>query len=129
MKVKVNHIVVKDAEQATQVQGVLQEPFDEIDKDTFSIETEEIDARENPVGLISVIPQKYIEMTDEVLKEIIRNKIEAKNLKVKQVDIHRTVGGAFIRSDVSIEPVAETMIKKLEFPFDNCQVIACFGFR
>ena len=99
---KVNHIFVKDAEQATQVQGV---------------------------GLISVIPQKYIEMTDEMLKEIIRNKIEAKNLKVKQVNIHRTVGGAFIRSDVSIEPVAETMIKKLEFPFDNCQMITCFGFR
>ena len=76
------------------------------------------------MGLISVIPQKYFDMNDVMLKEAIRKKIETKKLIVKQVDIHRTVGGAFIRSDVSIEPVAANMIKELDFPFDNCQVIA-----
>ena len=126
--VKVNP-TVNDAEQATRGSGVLHEPSDEIEIETISKETKELETKDNSVNLISVIPQKYFDMNDEMLKEAIRKKIEAKKLIVKQVDIHRTVGGAFIRSDVCIEPVAANMIKQIDFPFDNCQVIPCFGFR
>ena len=126
--VKVNPIE-NNAEEATRVLGVLHEPCDEIENYTISKEIKEQKAKDNPVGLISVIPQKYFDMNDVMLREAIRKKIETKKLIVKQVDIHRTVGGAFIRSDVSIEPVAANMIKELDFPFDNCQVIPCFGFK
>ena len=57
------------------------------------------------MNIISVIPMKYFQMTDEVLNRAIKDKLQAKGLVVYKIDIHRSSRGAFVRGDVIIDPV------------------------
>ena len=119
-----------DAVKASTVQAVLHEPSDVIENESIFNETNEKESEENNLAsILSVIPLKHFNLDDDVIYRAIKNKIEAKQFRVKQIDIHRSIRGTFTRSDVLIEPAPVEAIKKIDFQFENCQVIPCFGFR
>ena len=80
----------------------------------------------NVVRIISVIPMTNFNLSDIAIQEAIKNKIEAKNFNVKEIEVHRSAVGNFVRSDVMIEVVPGHLVKNINFEFQNCQVIPCF---
>ena len=79
------------------------------------------------LSIISVIPMKSFNMSDDDLKKAVKEK--AKSLQVREIGIHRSDRGVFIHSDVLIKPVGIDVLKKTDFLFENCQVIPCQGYR
>ena len=121
---------VNDAAKASTVQAVFREPSDEIENANISQETKAHKFEENELAsILSVIPLKHFDLKDDVINKAIKDKIEAKDFEVKQIDIHRSIRGTFVRSDVLIKPAPVEIIKKMNFQFENCQVIPCYGFR
>ena len=112
----------KNAEEA---KVVLHEPEDEIDNSVISNK----DPLTETVNLISVIPMTLFNMSDEALQKGLKDKLEAKCIVVKHIDIHRSNRGAFIRSDVLINPVERELVKNTDFLFANCQVLPCYNTR
>ena len=75
---------------------------------------------------ISVIPLSKIKISDEEVSKSIVQKFEAKNFKVKGINVHRdAVEGYFIRSDVRIEPVKVSDVKNADFEFSCCVALSC----
>ena len=81
------------------------------------------------VNIISVIPMKYFNMTDEVLNKAIKDKLHAKGIVAYEIDIHRSSRGTFIRGDVIINPIGSDIVSKTDFMFANCQVLPCCGLQ
>ena len=62
-----------------------------------------------------------------ILRKGIREKIEAKKIKVEDIYIQRTSQGTFIRCDVMIEPLRGEILKTIDFEFENCVVVPFYG--
>ena len=75
-----------------------------------------------------MIPLKNCNSSDDVLQKAISGKVLARHFKVKDIEIHRSVRGTFVRGDVLIEPASGKLIKKIDFGFENCQVVPHYGF-
>ena len=73
------------------------EPSDEIENSNISEETKVNEVEEDGVTtVLSVISIEHFNLPDEVIRNAIKGKMEATDLKVKVVDIHRSVKGTFI---------------------------------
>ena len=116
---------VKVAEEAGKGNAVLVEPIDEINIEEIS---SEILPRKDYCAILSIIPMRHLNSKDEDLKRAIRNKIEAKDVKVKNLIIQRSVQGTFTRCDAIIEPTKGTVIEEISFEFGNCRVEPFYGF-
>ena len=64
-----------------------------------------------------MIPLKNFNSSDDVLQKAISGKVLARHFKVKEIEIHRSVRGTFVRGDVLIEPASGELIKKIYFGF------------
>ena len=80
-------------------------------------------------GIISVIPIRHVSPSNVAIETSIREKLEAKKVKVLEILIHRSSQGAFIRSDVQIEPFEGNALEATEFEFLNCKVLPFYGPR
>ena len=78
-------------------------------------------------GILSVIPFRNLNSNDDYLRKGIREKIEAKKIKVEDIYIQRTSQGTFIRCDVMIEPLRGEILKTIDFEFENCVVVPFYG--
>ena len=75
---------------------------------------------------VSVLPLSKIKISDGEISEAVMQKFEAKNFKVKRINVHRdAVEGFFIRSDVRIEPVKFTDVQNADFEFSHCVALSC----
>ena len=119
----------KGAEQAKLSEAILLEPTDEIENSPISDESKEKNEHAEKVSVLSVIPMKHFDMSEEVLHRALKDRIEAKSFVVKHINIHRSNTGAFIRSDILIDPIEGEIVKKTDFLFANCQVLPCYGLR
>ena len=72
-------------------------------------------------GTISVIPIHHVSPSNEAIETSIREKLEAKKVKVFGILIHRSSQGTFIRSDVQIEPFDGKALEQTEFEFLTCK--------
>ena len=72
---------------------------------------------------------KHFDMSEEVLHRALKDRIEAKSFVVKHININCSNTGAFIRSDILIDPIEGEIVKKTDFLFANCQVLPCYGLR
>ena len=120
---------INAAVEAAAVQAVLLEPLDEIENAIISEETKgkEFVAKDK-TNVLSVIPLKNFNLSDDILQKAVKDKLEARNFKVKEIEIHRSIRGTFTRGDVLIEPVPGELIKKIDFGFENCLVVPFYGF-
>ena len=83
-------------------------------------------ATEDMTNGVVVIPLQKFAISDAQIEKSISEKIEAKMVKVIRIEIHRNpVDGAFLRSDVLIEPTAVARIKETDFEFSTCVVHSC----
>ena len=83
-------------------------------------------ATEDMTNGVVVIPLEKFAISDAQIEKSIFEKIEDKMVKVKNIAIHRNpVDGAFLRSDVLIEPTAVARIKETDFAFSTCVVHSC----
>ena len=83
-------------------------------------------ATEDMTNGVVVIPLQKFAISDAQIEKSISEKIEAKMVQVKGIEIHRNpIDGAFLRADVLIEPTAVAKIKKTDFEFSTCVVHAC----
>ena len=71
---------------------------------------------------------RHLNSEDENLKKAIRSKIEAKEVKVKNLIIQRSTQGTFTRCDVVIEPMKGNILEETNFEFENCKVVPFYGF-
>jgi ATP-dependent exoDNAse (exonuclease V) beta subunit len=107
---------VTNAEEAPSdeaVKAVLHEPLDEIENAVIAKDTKDF------TNVLSVIPFKNFNSSDDVLKKAISDKVLAKHFNMKEIEIHRSVRGTFVRGDVLIEPASGVLIKKTDFGFEN----------
>ena len=113
---------VTAAEDAAPTTVKLVDPVDEIENDTISSETEE-----ELCQAISIIPVKKLDLSDEEIEKILRQKLLAKKLKVLDCGVHRSSNGIFIRCDVAIEPVKKKFFEAINFEFGHCQAVPIYG--
>ena len=109
------------------VKALQHEPLDEIENAVISKETKVQEANDF-TNVLSVIPLKNFNSSDDVLQKAISGKVLARHFKVKEIEIHRSVRGTFVRGDVLIEPASGELIKRTDFGFENCQVVPHYGF-
>ena len=113
---------IKSAEEAKDQKNVqkavLVEPSDEIVNEEISNEI---------CATISVIPIRNINATNEYLEKAIIAKLEAKNVKVKDTSIQKSIQGTFIKCDVLIEPLSGKILEETNFEFENCRVVPFYG--
>ena len=98
------------------------EPIDEIENDTISSET-----KEELCQAISIIPLKKLDLSDEDIERILKQKLLAKNIQVLDCGVHRSSTGIFIRCDVAIEPVQRVAFEAINFEFGHCQAVPIYG--
>ena len=112
------------------LQAFIIEPLDEIENVVKATENKtKVCEAKDLANVLSIIPVKNLKFSDEFLQKAIRDKIEVQNLKVQEIFIQRSAQGTFTRSDVVIEPAPGEIIQKIDFAFENCQVVPFFGFR
>ena len=82
---------------------------------------------ENVTNGIVIIPLERLKYgDDDHIKNCVRENLEAKNLIVKSIDVHRNVAdGVFLRSDVLIEPIEVVYIQETDFKFNSCVALSC----
>ena len=69
---------------------VLHEPVDKIENAVISKETKEQESKDF-TNVLSVIPYKHLNFSDDVIKKAVNEKVVAKHFKVKEIEIHRSV--------------------------------------
>ena len=78
---------------------------------------------------ISIIPIRNVNPNDEVIKETIRMKMEAKKVKVLEIMIFRSSQGLFTRGDVVIEPCDGKYLETTDFGIANFRILPYYGLR
>ena len=76
-----------------------------------------------------MIPIRNLNASNEYLGKSIAEKVEAKNVKVRDVLIQRSTQGTFTRCDVMIEPMSGEILETIDFEFENCHVVPFYGLR
>ena len=105
--------------------AVLFEPLDEIENE---IGTETRKPMPNEMcATISVIPIRNINAENDYLQKAIVDKLEAKNVIIKESFIQRSHQGTFVRCDVLIEPLVGKTLEETNFEFENCRVLPFYG--
>jgi hypothetical protein len=74
------------------------------------------------------MPYKNFNFSDDVIKKAEIEKVVANHFKGKEIEIHRSARGTFVRGDVLKEPTSGELIKKTNFGFENCDVVLHYGF-
>ena len=113
------------AVEARKEKVVLVEPEDEIENDSIIDETKKRDGEF--CATISVIPVRHLNAKDVDLQRAIKDKIEAKSVKVENVFIQRSKQGTFTRCDVVIEPMEGKVLEDIDFEFENCRAFPFYG--
>ena len=116
-----------NAEEASaKVAAAFVEPRDEIENEIIHTEEKQVS---EICSTISVFPIRHVNPSDDIIKESIRKKLEAKEVKVIDIYIHRSNKGTFMWSDVFIEAFDGKNLEAIDFEFSNCRVLPFYGQR
>ena len=96
---------------------ILDEPTDEIE-----LEVERICEK------LLIIPKEVIDNHNIGIEYDVKDKLEARGMKVKKVKVERLgnpVHGEYVKSEVWIEPTDAKLIEKENFGIENSWVLSC----
>ena len=100
----------KDAVEATDLEAAqASEPKDEIVNEKISDEKSEFSST------LSIIPVRSVAADDKKIKEVVKDKLALKGVKVLEIYIQRSTNGTFSRCDARIEAVEGKLIEETDF--------------
>ena len=96
-------------------------------KENVNVDDDDIEASYQDVtDGISVISLKKLKLRDDQFKKLITERLESTNLMVKGITTHRDFGDdSIVRSDIWVEPVDVSLVRKVSFEFGSCVALSC----